>query len=173
MTYSHTKLLFASRLFKTVRENGTNRMSRNKIISSTQSSINPIESLLNILPCDRPIKSIQLIENVNECPSNYIPIHKTLDQDADADLFKENMLFGKKNTRYLCISKSIFLYCILFCRFWCSDLNFQYIFEMVRNIGGLNLELSQGRIQGVLGVKRRENFFNLLGFFEKKIRKPP
>ncbi|XP_070505671.1 multivesicular body subunit 12B [Chironomus tepperi] len=81
-------------------------MSRNKIISSTQSSINPIESLLNILPCDRPIKSIQLIENVNECPSNYIPIHKTLDQDSDADLFKENLLFGKKNTRYLCISKT-------------------------------------------------------------------
>lgn len=85
-------------------------MSRNKIISSTQSSINPIESLLNILPCDRPIKSIQLIENVNECPSNYIPIHKTLDQDSDADLFRENLLFGKKNTRYLCISKSIILF---------------------------------------------------------------
>lgn len=77
-------------------------MSRNKIIST---SFNPLESLLNVLPCDRPIKSIQLIENVNECPSNYIPIHKTLDLDSDADFFKENILFGKKNTRYLCISK--------------------------------------------------------------------
>lgn len=80
-------------------------MSRNKIISPN-TSINPIQTLLNILPCDRPIKSIQLIENINECPLNYVPIHKTLDQDADADIFKENILFGKKNTRYLCISKT-------------------------------------------------------------------
>lgn len=78
-------------------------MSRNsKIIFNN----NPLDSLLNILPCDRPIKALQLVENFNECPSNYIPIHKTLDLDSDADLFKENILFGKKNTRYLCFSKT-------------------------------------------------------------------
>lgn len=79
-------------------------MSRNKVIQ--RSSINPFESLLNILPCDRPIKSIQLVENYDSCPSHFVPLHKTLDTDSDADLFKENILFGKKNTRYLCISKT-------------------------------------------------------------------
>lgn len=83
-------------------------MSRNsKIISvNTTHSINPLESLLNILPCDRPIKSLQLVENINECPPNFIPIHKTLDTDGDADILKENIIFGKKNTRYLCYSKT-------------------------------------------------------------------
>ena len=79
-------------------------MSRSKVV--TRNSINPLESLMNILPCDRPIKSIQLIESYESCPSNYVPLHKTLDTDSDADLFKENILFGKKNTRYLCISKT-------------------------------------------------------------------
>jgi ESCRT-I complex subunit MVB12 len=83
-------------------------MSRNsKIISvNTSHSINPLESLLNILPCDRPIKSIQLIENISQTPQNFNPIYKTLDSDLDADILKENILFGKKNTRYLCISKT-------------------------------------------------------------------
>lgn len=79
-------------------------MSRNKVIQ--RNSINPLESLLNILPDDRPIKSIQLIESYESCPSNYVPLHKTLDTDSDADLFRENILFGKRNTRYLCISKT-------------------------------------------------------------------
>lgn len=61
---------------------------------------------MNILPCDRPIKSIQIIENYESCPAHFAPLHKTLDTDSDADLFKENILFGKKNTRYLCISKT-------------------------------------------------------------------
>lgn len=84
------------------------KMSRsNKIISvNTSHSINPLESLLNILPCDRPIRSIQIVENIAECPQNFIPIHRTLDSDQDADILKENILFGKKNTRYLCISKT-------------------------------------------------------------------
>lgn len=88
------------------KHNGTLRpeiMSRNKVIQ--RNSINPFESLLNILPCDRPILSIQLVENYDNCPSHFVPLHKTLD-DTDADLFKENILFGKKNTRYLCISKT-------------------------------------------------------------------
>lgn len=79
-------------------------MSRNKVIQ--RNSINPLESLLNILPCDRPIKSIQLIESYESCPSNFVPLHKTLDTDSDADLFKENILFGKRNTRYICVSKT-------------------------------------------------------------------
>jgi ESCRT-I complex subunit MVB12 len=79
-------------------------MSRNKIIQ--RNSINPLESLMNILPCDRPIKSIQLIENYESCPAHFVPLHKTLDTDSDADLLKENILFGKRNTRYLCISKT-------------------------------------------------------------------
>ena len=61
---------------------------------------------MNILPCNRPIKSIQLIENYESCPNNFVPLHKTLDTDSDADLFKENILFGKRSTRYLCISKT-------------------------------------------------------------------
>lgn len=83
-------------------------MSRNsKIISvNTANNNNPLDSLLNILPCDRPIKSLQLIENISECPQNFIPIHRTLDSDLDADILKENILFGKKNTRYLCYSKT-------------------------------------------------------------------
>lgn len=79
-------------------------MSRNKVIQ--RNSINPLESLLNILPCDRPIKSIQLIESYESCPKSFVPLHKTLDTDSDADLYKENILFGKRNTRYLCISKT-------------------------------------------------------------------
>ncbi|CRK91683.1 CLUMA_CG005331, isoform A [Clunio marinus] len=79
-------------------------MSRNKVVQ--RSTINPFESLINILPCDRPIKSIQLLENYEACPAHFIPLHKTLDSDSDADLFKENILFGKRHTRYLCISKT-------------------------------------------------------------------
>jgi ESCRT-I complex subunit MVB12 len=79
-------------------------MSRNKIVN--RNSINCLESILNILPDERPIKSIQLLESYESCPNNYVPLHKTLDTDSDADLFKENILFGKRNTRYLCISKT-------------------------------------------------------------------
>jgi ESCRT-I complex subunit MVB12 len=79
-------------------------MSRNKVVQ--RNSINPLESLLNILPCERPIKNLLVIESYESCPSNFVPLHKTLDTDGDADLFKENILFGKRNTRYLCISKT-------------------------------------------------------------------
>lgn len=80
-------------------------MSRNKF-AQPNSINNPLESLMNILPCDRPIKSIQILENYDSCPAHFVPLHKTLDTDSDADLFKENILFGKKNTRYLCVSKT-------------------------------------------------------------------
>ena len=81
-------------------------MSSNSKIISVNTSINPLDSLFNVLPCERPIRALQLVENYPDCPENYIPIHKTLDQDSDADIFKENILFGKRNTRYLCISKT-------------------------------------------------------------------
>lgn len=64
-----------------------------------------MENLINLLPSDKAIKSIELIENINDFSPNFLPISKTYDQDLDADIFKENILFGKKNTRYLSISK--------------------------------------------------------------------
>lgn len=79
-------------------------MSRNKVVQRNSIN-NPFESLMNILPCNRPIKAIQVIENYESCPAHFAPLHKTLD-DSDADFFRENILFGKKNTRYLCISKT-------------------------------------------------------------------
>lgn len=80
-------------------------MSRNKVVQRNSIN-NPFESLLNILPCGNPIKGIQIVESYESCPSHFVPLHKTLDTDSDADLFKENILFGKKNTRYLCVSKT-------------------------------------------------------------------
>lgn len=40
-------------------------------------------------------------------PANYHIILKTHDQDSDADLWRENILFGKRTSRYLCISKQV------------------------------------------------------------------
>lgn len=40
------------------------------------------------------------------CPKNFVPIHRTHDQDSDADLWRETNIFGRRSTRYLCISKS-------------------------------------------------------------------
>lgn len=41
------------------------------------------------------------------CPKNFIVVHRTYDQDSDADLWRENnILFGKRTSRYLCLSKS-------------------------------------------------------------------
>jgi ESCRT-I complex subunit MVB12 len=64
-----------------------------------------MENLINLLPSDKAIKSIELIENINDFSPNFLPISKTW-EDLDADIFKENILFGKRNTRYLCISKT-------------------------------------------------------------------
>ncbi|KAG5673850.1 hypothetical protein PVAND_003861 [Polypedilum vanderplanki] len=65
-----------------------------------------MENLINLLPSNKAIKSIELIENINDFSPNFLPITKTYDQDLDADILKENILFGKRNTRYLCISKT-------------------------------------------------------------------
>lgn len=81
-------------------------MSKSKVQYSRNSITNPLESLINVLPCDRPIKSLQIVESFDSCPRNFHPIFKTHDSDTDADLWRENILFGKRNTRYLCISKT-------------------------------------------------------------------
>lgn len=61
----------------------------------------------NILPDNRPITSILIVEDHENCPENYQPVHRTYDQDADADLWREKYIFGPKRTRrYLCLSKS-------------------------------------------------------------------
>lgn len=35
-----------------------------------------------------------------------MPVHRTHDQDSDADLWRETNIFGRRTTRYLCLSKS-------------------------------------------------------------------
>ena len=40
------------------------------------------------------------------CPKNFTPINRTYDQDSDADLWRESILFGRQTTRYLCLSKT-------------------------------------------------------------------
>lgn len=68
---------------------------------------NVINSIMSILPDNRPITSLQIVEDSERCPKNFLPISKTYDQDADADLWREtNLLFGKQTSRYLCLSKS-------------------------------------------------------------------
>ena len=42
----------------------------------------------------------------NRCPKNFTSIHKTYDQDADADLYREKIIIGRRSCRYLCISKT-------------------------------------------------------------------
>lgn len=61
----------------------------------------------NILPDNRPVTSLQIVEDYDKCPRNFVPVHRTYDQDSDADLWREtNILFGKRTARYLCLSKS-------------------------------------------------------------------
>lgn len=62
--------------------------------------------IMNILPDNRPITSLQIVEDYYKCPKNFTSVHRTHDQDADADLWRENNLFGKKTGRYLCLSKT-------------------------------------------------------------------
>ncbi|KAL0276302.1 UNVERIFIED_CONTAM: hypothetical protein PYX00_003900 [Menopon gallinae] len=58
------------------------------------------------LPDDRPITSICVVEDLDKCPKGFIPVSRTHDQDADADLWRESGFFGRKCTRYLCLSKT-------------------------------------------------------------------
>lgn len=65
------------------------------------------EILQNILPDNKPIKSLEIVEDATKCPKNFHAIQKTHDQDQDADLWREmNIIFGIKTKRYLCISKN-------------------------------------------------------------------
>jgi len=63
-------------------------------------------NLINILPDSRPITSLSIVEDYEKCPKNFKPLHRTFDADHDADLWKENVIFGRRTGRYLCISKS-------------------------------------------------------------------
>lgn len=75
--------------------------------TKTQQQKNILNSIISgVLPDNRPITSLQLVEDYERCPKNFAPINKTYDQDQDADLWRENILFGKKSSRYLCQSKT-------------------------------------------------------------------
>ncbi|EDV95427.1 uncharacterized protein LOC6569369 [Drosophila grimshawi] len=74
---------------------------------SATSPMNVFNSIMSFLPDNRPITSLHIVEDFERCPKNFSAIHRTYDQDADADLWRENnLLFGRQTTRYLCLSKS-------------------------------------------------------------------
>ncbi|CAG5095290.1 Protein of unknown function [Cotesia congregata] len=60
----------------------------------------------SLLPDDRPITAISVVEDIDKCPPNFTVISKTYDQDIDADLWRESGLFIKKKGRYICHSKT-------------------------------------------------------------------
>lgn len=62
-------------------------------------------TLQSFLPDDKPITALAVLEDAQKCPNGYTVITKTLDQDSDADMWRESAFFSRK-TRYLCISKS-------------------------------------------------------------------
>ncbi|KAG5324905.1 MB12B protein, partial [Pseudoatta argentina] len=84
-----------------------------------------------VLPDDRPITAISVVEDLDKCPPNFtvvralihfiyycssrwsgmigiylIKVSRTYDQDTDADLWRESGLFIKKKGRYICFSKT-------------------------------------------------------------------
>lgn len=65
-----------------------------------------IGTLSQTLPDERPITAISVVENSSKCPAGFFPILKTYDEDCDADLWRQPVIFGKKSCRYLCLSKS-------------------------------------------------------------------
>ncbi|XP_026323682.1 uncharacterized protein LOC113232973 isoform X2 [Hyposmocoma kahamanoa] len=65
-----------------------------------------LSALGSALPDERPLLSLQIVESVAKCPTGYWPVSRTYDEDADAGLLKQNGLFGKKPSHYLCLSKS-------------------------------------------------------------------
>lgn len=76
------------------------------------SSLNPaeynpamIQQVYKTLPDDEPILSICVVEDPVKCPPGFYVVNRTHDQDSDADLYRQSALFGKRNTRYLCLSK--------------------------------------------------------------------
>ncbi|XP_039288674.1 multivesicular body subunit 12B [Nilaparvata lugens] len=65
-----------------------------------------MQQVLKSFPDDKPITSICVVEDQSKCPPGFYVVSKTHDQDNDADLWKENSFFGRKVTRYLCLSKT-------------------------------------------------------------------
>ncbi|GBP08271.1 Multivesicular body subunit 12B [Eumeta japonica] len=65
-----------------------------------------LRSLDGALPDERPLLSLLIIENVAKCPAGYWPVSRTYDEDADAGLLRQNGLFGKKPSHYICLSKT-------------------------------------------------------------------
>uniref|UniRef100_T1J7R7 Multivesicular body subunit 12A n=1 Tax=Strigamia maritima TaxID=126957 RepID=T1J7R7_STRMM len=64
-----------------------------------------MRDLWNALPDNRPITAICVVEEPMKCPPGFSVVSRTYDQDTDADLWKDGF-FGRKITRYLCISKT-------------------------------------------------------------------
>ncbi|XP_076282197.1 multivesicular body subunit 12-like Mvb12 isoform X1 [Lasioglossum baleicum] len=65
-----------------------------------------VHQLSSVLPDDRPITAISVVEDIDKCPPNFTVVSRTYDQDTDADLWRESGLFIKKKGRYICFSKS-------------------------------------------------------------------
>ncbi|RVE55200.1 hypothetical protein evm_000098, partial [Chilo suppressalis] len=65
-----------------------------------------LHKLGDALPDERPLLSLQIVESVAKCPAGYRPVNRTYDEDADAGLLRQNGLFGKKPSHYICLSKS-------------------------------------------------------------------
>ncbi|CAH0747716.1 unnamed protein product [Diatraea saccharalis] len=65
-----------------------------------------LHKLGDALPDERPLLSLQIVESVAKCPAGYRLVNRTYDEDADAGLMRQNGLFGKKPSHYICLSKS-------------------------------------------------------------------
>nr|CAD7203621.1 unnamed protein product [Timema douglasi] len=65
-----------------------------------------INQVYKTLPDDRPITGIQVVEDPDKCPQGFIVVSRTHDQDSDADLWREGSFFGRRWTRYICLSKT-------------------------------------------------------------------
>ncbi|CAB3259269.1 unnamed protein product [Arctia plantaginis] len=65
-----------------------------------------LSALGGALPDERPLLSLQIVETVAKCPAGYWPVSRTYDEDADAGLLRQNGLFGKKPSHYICLSKT-------------------------------------------------------------------
>ncbi|KAJ0180909.1 hypothetical protein K1T71_002994 [Dendrolimus kikuchii] len=65
-----------------------------------------LSALGGALPDERPLLALQIVDTVAKCPAGYWPVSRTYDEDADAGLLRQNGLFGKKSSHYICLSKS-------------------------------------------------------------------
>ncbi|XP_024940069.1 multivesicular body subunit 12A isoform X2 [Cephus cinctus] len=73
---------------------------------SQKSNNKMLNQLSSLLPDDRPVTAITIVEDIEKCPSNFTAVSRTYDQDSDADLWRDSGLFIKKKGRYICISKT-------------------------------------------------------------------